>query len=335
MKKLIFDEYSINKFQTALALCLIYGGAWALWGQNQIQLWTGFLFIYMVTGYGHFLLGFGYQAQALFKKTKEPWRNLSKIWGLSLFCTIPFGWLLFALPDRTYIVLFIIIYFLWHGALNEKTLYERANKKKFQKVFHFINGMGLLLYVNSLFHPSAIFDSDYRFDPDLSRGLIESFMTQLHIPIISQFLWMAVGLWGLILLGQTLYEKNWQGLKWLLAIAAIGLGILWKFEPINFIFLLSFILTYHFVMWWLYYARIFQKRDDQKAWYYYLGWSVFLHGGALLVLGVGYYDWFESAGVSYFYETFFTLPVFLVITFLHITTSFFNEEPIKRWLRIR
>ena len=307
-----------NKLYTTLVALGLYGGAWWMFGTNKTDFWVMMLWIYMITGYGHFMLGFAYQIRSWFRKTQQPWMNFFKVWGLSLLALIPFVW---SLQWATYMMLFIMAYFIWHGALNEKTLYERECKR-FNPAFYLIAGILMWWSVNSFGHPSAFFDASYKFSAVLDPTIIEQFWEKFNMTQVQNLALIATLIWGGWML-----RKNWAPVLGILIVGGLGYTL---FAPFSFIVLLSLILSYHFVTWWIYYAQTMKGRD----WRIYMTWSLLVHGLAVLIVGGGYYGWFDIYLVHKAFEVGFAIPVFLAITFLHITTSFFNEDPVKRWLNI-
>ena len=289
--------------------------------------------VYIVTGYAHFLMGFFYQAKSLFQHTQNPIKNLTKVWASTLLVSAGFLWALTFNSLATALLLFIILYFIYHGALNEKTFYERYLGKTARKEYLLVTGITFWLFVDSFRHSSIAFDL---LRPADSSGLSpDTFLESIHFSEIFLITTALLICWILYLVISLLKERAWVHLGVILGMLVVS-AILWLvFNPLSFVFLLSFILTYHFVTWWFVYAQVFwEKRSSELSFRNYIFASIFTHGLFMGIALLGYAKFMQIPTFVPLFEFLFTITIFRIVTFLHITTSFFNELSIKKIFNI-
>lgn len=330
MRIFIGNLFLKNKVYTCITLFALFGFPYIFLDSTQ-QIWEYLIYLHMITGYAHFVLGFGYQYNSMRREEKGN-RRFFLLYLLSFIFSIVFY--LFSVNPLTALtaVTLTALYFLFHGILNEKTIFERVSSVSMKSVFYSVPLFLSILYLNSLSHSSIAFDLDFNFIfSETPSRIAEASNYIIFFENGTKIFYLFVSVVLLYLARKAWKESDRISVGVLLA-GVIGSGLLLIFfSPLSFIFILSLLLTYHFVTWAIYYLQVFYRDKKRKSRYMrYVVNSVVVHVVFLLLVCA-------KAGViaipsmEWLYDFLFSIPVFLSFTFMHITTSMINESWVKKY----
>ncbi len=264
----------------------------------------------MLFGYMHSLVGFAYQIRAL-RQSPNTNRNLGILAALTVLSVA----VCFSLITNGFwgeFALFVIVYFIVHGFLNERTIL-RVQVGPTLPYLYFI---GLAVFSVGLFYASEqvryfLLDRYISIDPQfialvlLSLGAL---MVALSIPAMYTFRKTLIGT-GLVLLA--------------LFAAAFA------FYPLSYIYLFHLFLTYHFIVWSIVFYQKYRTSAPERV-PSYVRHHVYVFGGATLLLLL--FGSTESGILHSVGALVFDPKTFLTVSFVHITVSFMNEGWFKRML---
>ncbi|QSH39375.1 hypothetical protein JXR01_03705 [Candidatus Kaiserbacteria bacterium] len=308
------------------ALALLIGALIVLFSATTFSSWQNLLIATFILGYTHFVIGFIYQSRSVFRSGK-PIRMKIAFILLSVLAALTTLYLL--LTDQiTLLGIFVVPYFMGHILLNEHTLATQQTGKEypwtlFVGIFSWFTAL-LLLAVpgNSFFYQLDL--SYFHMPPDV------------FLPYLTDYapLWLfnelALGMLifsiGILMYGIFRLRIWYTGIPLLLVVFA-GTAIALFFEPIGYVYLLTFILSYHFILWMLHFGVMFHARSQKELYTY-----IFLHlvvAVPLLLAAV-----FREGMLGWIYAVFLHSWTFAIVTYIHITLAFLNEKWFQRWFQL-
>jgi len=313
------QTYILNKIISfgAVFLCVFLTLGYYGYGAQQ---WQVILLSIVIFGYGHFLLGYFYQLKSFLRKPK-PWQYFLTFAVLTLFS------IAFANAIAEYlslaIALFVgFIYFLFHGLFNEQTLILRQTSIKVPLSFLYallIFVLGVVLY--------SIPDQTFFFDRYLEFASVTN--SQAQFIFQSQYTSLtnlAVVLWGSVLLSlltlaYAWYKHGFLRLTFFLAgLIVSGMFLIVTYGSPAYIYAYVVVVGYHFMTWLLFYLVEMKKRGKK------IFWNFMFHNVLILVPLIYVATLFMlpyPPDIAYFV---FDYKYFVIMTYIHITTSFMNDE---------
>lgn len=286
---------------------------------SKLDAWTFLLLFTVIGGFSHYLVGGFYQLKSFVRK---PNKSARYIWWLvlSVLSLLVSGLALFYGQVNLF-GLITVGYFMIHGFFNEITLYERTTAGKADSfviatVALFLSGITVLAAA----HPSAVFSAQLEFI-DLNNGFIRMFQAESDALVIKLSIWLGSVFLTLSFVTASIAfyrskDKMWRGIFFIFLLL-VGTLLILHYPP-SYIYILSSLLLYHFMIWFWFYLKQFMKagkREVQK----YIGIHLLVFVPFVFLAGSGAVaDWLH----------FFILNsyVFLVLTTIHITTSFMSER---------
>lgn len=315
-------EYTINKI-VSVGLPLLVLAVVMLSTESLRSGWQWLLYVTIVLGYTHFLIGGYYQVRA-FRRKPQSGRYYAAFLALLLGSL---GLVALAYSNDAMILLaFVAIpYFMLHGFFNEHTLFRQ--QVGYTVSFSIFGALALWLTsltVLSSFHPSAYFNQYLEFSTLASFFQVSVLApSAFHaIAVTAGFLGVAVSV-GLALWSWYQHKLRAAALAILLCGGVLTGWYLWV-GTLNYVYFFYLLLVYHFLTWMIFYGVRFYERGRGFGWY--VGWHLIIVAVCLAVVGTDAQGW--TAGWT---QWVFNSHVFLFFTFAHITTSFVNEPWFQRW----
>ncbi len=313
------STYILHRVTTVLAFAGLVSVIGLLAG--GVAGWWWLLAIVTVFGYLHYLIGGFYQFRQL--RREEHARRFG--FAALLMSIVSLGVVIVVLITDTYYLLsfFVIMYFLWHGYENEITLFERQTGRLARR--DTVGALVLTTLALALFgvgHASWYFTPWYEFVAT-TPVVYELLPGGSVLPLVAFWLGVlsaatAVGLAVHAFVFGT--ARLFHGVFLLSILGVLVLGAL--FVPLHYVIVLGGLLFYHFMVWFLFYEERFRQRN-KREWLSYGG----IHAVILLPFVLSLLlDW----------QSFLTFTlnsyVFLLLTLVHITLSFLNEQWVRRWI---
>lgn len=289
-----------------------------------VDSWQAWVFILLTTyvfAFAHFLIGALYMVRS-FARSPQP---QSRYWWFSVLSALGLGVsLIFIFTGQLTALFFIVIvYFMFHGLLNEITLYEQgtaaaANRRLVTAVVLLF--LGIIL--GAMRHSAAAFNQqfEYLFKNDF---LLQIYWSQALAPQVAFWL-------GACCMVAAVWFALWSGIKvrgqvGRSVLLALGFGVvtgLVVLYPPNFVYVFSAALLYHFAIWFLVYFRKIAARGRRPLGEY-LGWHVLIIAPFLSLFYAGALgNWLDVVILNSY--------VTLTLTVIHVTTSLMSEEWFAR-----
>lgn len=315
-------EYASNKIISVGLPLLVLGGIMASVESVHVG-WRWLLYITIVLGYTHFLIGGYYQIRAFRRK---PQRHRYYI-AFTILLGLSLGLVGLAyMQDAMILLAFTTIpYFMLHGFFNEHTLFRM--QLGYAVPFSIFGSLALWLTsltILSSFHPSAYFNQHLEF------STLASFLNvSVLAPSTFHTLAVAAGFVGIMV---SIGLAGWSWYRHRLRAAASGVLVvggaitawyLWQ-GTLNYVYFFYLLLVYHFLTWMIFYGVRFYERGS--GFWSYVWWHVVIVAACLLVVVTD-----DSGLTMQWSQWVFNSHVFLFFTFAHITTSFVNEPWFQRW----
>ncbi len=313
------QTYLVNKLLSiAILIASVFLGLW-LFGYGD-QAWLMAWFFLLVFGYGHFLLGFYYQVKAFLRKQQAVLylSSLAVFTGLGVLLA---KYLYFEVGPIVSL-LTATIYFLIHGAFNEQTLaFRQTGHKPPLLIFFALVIFLFVVWFYSLVHHTVFIDTATYVFP-LTTSQVQQFFISNGITAQIQMTVLVGGFVTSLLL--LIYSYFRQGRNSFTVAIAILISLLFAgvllFGKPDFMYILQFIIGYHFMTWLLFYL-VEMKRRGEKAYRTFIIQNVLVTVSVLVAVIFFYLP--QTPNIAYFILDY---NVFMTATFIHITTSFLNEE---------
>lgn len=315
--------YIANKIYSFLGVLVCIAATYAVFG-NTVEQWQAILLSIIIFGYGHFLLGFFYQIKGFFRKP-NPWQYVGTFVFLTVF-SIGLTYTLFVYVGFVAALFIGFLYFLLHGLLNEQTLIERQTGHRVP----LLHLSALAIFVIALLTYSVpdrtfFFDQYLQF-ADMNEFVVAFVFEQYYLSLayFTQVFWIGFGLSMLTLLVAWIKYRYTQLTIFLLGALTAATVAVYMFGPPAYIYMYVFVVGYHFMTWLLFYLVEMKKRG--RAVY-----RKFILHNVLAVapfLIAGYYFFQPQTPVLAY--LLINYQVFVAMTYVHISTSFLNDEWLVR-----
>lgn len=290
--------------------------------------WRFLLFIVVIVGYTHYFIGGFYQVKAFSKKTRPA---LYWLWFTILTAiAVLVWWYCFQYGRMIELAFFTIPYFMIHGFFNEQTFVSRMLHIDLPPAI--VGSLSIWLAsitTLSFFHPSAYFDMNYEYRFQTVESVFQVTLAQPDV----LFLWAQIGgILGVVVAFGLLFMALPNRAYWLVSIPMASLGtfftgLYFYMGSFNYVYLFFLLLMFHFLTWMFFYAvRFYERSISRFVWYVF--WHLVIVGVSVMALFATFYGpAFDLvgfvAGNSY---------IFLLLTTIHITTSFLNEPWFERYV---
>lgn len=318
------QQFIFHKCIVLLSIYLVWLSSYWFFPESAVGRWYVLLFVMTVFGYAHYIVGAVYQLKS-YQRHRRPLR--SYMWFL-LFAVGSAGvaWWAMSSDQIGWFAFVVIGYFMLHGFYNEHTLYERqvASKADPYVVRAFVLTLSGLILL-AVGHPSSFFDTQLIF-LDISTTAIEQYLVTHTMPIASRWLGIVClsGAFAMAIIAtiRTRTHRWWYtGFVAIIVLASI-ISFVWY--PLSYIVMLSSLLLYHFLVWFLFYFQSFYERSVQQLTIY-----IGIHIVVLLPFLALYFDSQTFDWVRVYILNSYT---FLILTCVHITTAWLNEKGCKKML---
>ncbi len=306
-------------------LVLSIGAALMAYSPTKLIGWQNLLIGTFILGYTHFVIGFIYQTRSIFRKDNA---RLKFAFILAFIASALFAILLLQLQLITLLAILAVPYFMVHELFNEHTLTQQQTGKTYGWL---MVSAGVTWFTALLF--LAIPDNSFFYNNDLSHmpvaaGYFVEYL-QLFMPLwiftVLPVLMLILAVPALVY--AVIRMRNWRIGVPILLIVGASTAISLFFEPIAYVYLFTFILSYHFTMWMLHFGmRFFQHSKREFKIYVLVHLALFL---PLLFAATG-----SGQSANWLYATFLNAQTFVILTYIHITLSFLNEPWLQRFLKI-
>ena len=297
------------------------------WQGPQQDYWWFLLVVTMILGYTHFWLGFYYQLRAFRRFT-----HAKRAYLAFFILTIVSLAVCYALIHSDYLALLatiVIGYFLIHGGLNENTILTLQTGYKLPLALYmvFATTMMTILY-GSITHASYFFNQYLAFLPMFPAGrewAIEQGigMDAATLPLITGVL-SILGAIYVILMYPNVRRQTIVPLVF--CVSVIFITYFWY--PLSYVHWFHLALSYHFIVWSLVFLFKYQKERPALV-PSFVGLHLIFLVGLIALAATGTAD--STDQEWWLYALVFNTSVSATISFVHISTSFLNEDWIKRY----
>ena len=227
-------------------------------------------------------------------------------------------------------MLFVIMYFVVHGFLNERTIL----RVQVGHTLPYLYVIGLAVFSIGLFYGSLV-HSSFFFDSSLSFYTLSEEMRQRSIERYIGIDPKVISL-GLLSLGTLMVALSIPAMrmlrKTLIGTALVLLALsaaFFVFYPLNYIYLFHLFLTYHFIVWSIVFYQKYRTSAPERV-PSYVRHHAYVLGGCALLLAL--FVSTESGVLHSVGAVVFDARTFLTVSCVHITVSFMNEAWFKRML---
>jgi hypothetical protein len=313
------NTYVTNKLLSFAGVFACIAMTYAFFG-NTVSQWQAILLSIVIFGYGHFLLGFYYQLKGFARKEHAIWYYTSFV--ILVVLSLIASYVLFVYAGFAAALFIGFLYFLFHGLLNEQTLIERQTGR----VVPLSYLTALAIFVISLLTYSVpdqtfFFDRQLQFQ-DLNSLMVRYIFEQYYLGLayFTQIFWIGFSI-SLAVLGYAWWCSRMTKLTLFLAAVIIGsTAMVATFGPPAYIYMYVFVVGYHFMTWLLFYLVEMRKR----------GWVPFrnfvFHNLLILIPFVYAAHLFLGPQPPDAVFWIFDYFVFVTATYVHISTSFMNDQ---------
>lgn len=309
----------------SVAITLSIGFGLFLYSPTQLLLWQNLLIATFILGYTHFVIGFIYQTRSVFRKDNV---RLKTAFILFFILSGAFALYLLHLNLITLLAILAVPYFMVHELFNEQTLTQQQTGKTYTWLL-FVAGVTwftALLFL-AIPHNSFFYNNDLSY-MSVANGFFVEYL-QMFMPLWTfttlPLFMLLVSVPALIYV--VIRMNYWRiGIPVLLVVGASTIISLF-FEPIAYVYLFSFILSYHFIMWMLHFGIRFYAHS-RREFATYVGVHVVIMAPLILAVVL------EGNASRWVYATFLNSATFVILTYIHITLSFLNETWVQRFFKI-
>jgi hypothetical protein len=296
-------------------LLLIFFSVATFFATDKYAAWIIILLTTTVISFTHFFVGWTYQLKSFTFSTHT---SKKYIWFLFLaVSTIIFSVSMIMFGQLATFFVLVVAYFMLHGLFNEFTLFKNttgreANPWLIASTTSLLTGSIFL----SLAHPSSLITQQFEYL--IRNDFLAQIILQSSVLSALSFKLGIVCLVLAFLIEVVALARDHQRWHWVMLAVIIGIGLLsFIFYPLNYIFVITSILLYHFLIWFLQYFRRFAQQDNKQLKKYLL-----LHAAVIIpfvpIL-------FPGQMQEWIFGMIFNAHVTLTLTAVHVTTSLMSE----------
>lgn len=315
------QHYFSNKIISLSVMVAVLILTWLVYGFSEAQ-WQLILVLLISFGYTHFLVGWFYQGRSLLKQSNVRLQIVTFV--LLAIGSIVLTEVFFELLGYATTLFLGFLYFLLHGLFNEQTLIKREGGV----LVPLLPIFSLAVFIFALLAYSVP-DQTFLFNRQLAFAPVNDF----ELVYIFSRLGLTVGVfpyifWGGIVLSFVTLLISWClyrntklsigfGLGFLLATVCVRI---WDAPP--YIFLYFLVVGYHFMTWFLFFVRTMSGRSRNAL-------VEFLTLHLIVALPFLIWGWFFFTTNSPVSHVLFDYKYFVIATYVHISTSFMNDDWFK------
>lgn len=317
------QAYVTNKILSFGAVIAFIGITFLLYGFTPTQ-WQLVLLAIVIFGYAHYFIGFYYQLRGLARSPQPRQRYLS--FTALLLLSLVVG--IFITSYLGFVLQFFLgfLYFLLHGLFNEQTLIEKQTGIKtplahLGALVAFI--IALLTY--SIPDKTLFFNENFQFIPvdqfTLSILFNNYYLDLQYFPWI---FWVTAGFSFALLAWSWHRSRHTKAAITISIILGLSTILVALFGAPPYIYMHLFVVGYHFITWLIFYLVEMRRR----------GRSLFIHFASLniglvaFLCALGYFHF--SGHITHLSSIIFNHQTFVIMTYIHITTSFMNDDWFKK-----
>lgn len=324
-------DFILNKvLSIGITSLILYSVSWLSSEQGQ---WVILTLLIVILGQGHFISTYIYHFKSLPKKLTQR-KEWIVYFSFLLITAFIFGILRWEYRLDALIMGFVGLYFLFHHALNERTLltyYSGSTTKHYLETF-FIFTLITLVFLPTLNDKSFSFILAKDVISLQNISLQSTFSTQ---QIISSNIQTSFSAFVLAFFFYYCWKNFNAGKNKIAVIGTLtALSFVFVYLKIfqDFLYFLAFVILYHYITWFLFFIFRFSKENGLIAQNKKYKLSHFLIYSTLFILF--FLGQNSKPGFLWdFYYFVFSLNFFMFWTFLHITVTLINEKPIESFLK--
>ncbi len=322
-------EYVLAKVIALGIPIVLIGYGFLAWAGSTADYWWFLLVVTMILGYTHFWLGFYYQLRS-FRRYPRAKRAYVAFLVLAILSLVVCYWFI-ANNYLTLLATIVIGYFLIHGGLNEKTILTLQTGYTLPITFFMVvaTTMMTILY-SSLTHASSFFNQSLIFVPTFPAGREWAIsqgigMDAVLLPLVTGALSVVGAVYVVFKYPQVRLQT---APPLVFCVGAIGITYFWY--PLSYVHWFHLALSYHFIVWSLVFLFKYQKERPALV-PSYVGLHLIFLVGLMALAMTGTADSTDTEG--WLYALVFNTSVYAAISFVHISTSFLNEDWIKQYFQ--
>ena len=315
-------SYLANKIiSLASVVTVIIGSLW-YFGYVETQ-WQFVMIVLITMAYGHYIIGMVYQLKSFLRKEK-PWQHFLTFGFLTLI-SLATAYLFFTI-NIIFALLLLLFYFLIHGLLNEQTLLFRQSGIHVSAMYVwpiFLIVIAILAY--AVPDHTFLMSRNLHFLPD-NEFLLQTSLNAagISIPMFKSIFWISVAASLFMLFVAWLRSKQHIASLSIFLVLAVLVVLTHVFGALPYIYMLFLVVGYHFVTWFLFYFSTFKKRSKKQ-----LVPFLIIHAALFIPFIIGGILFFGESTPTWSFAI-FDYYFFTFATYLHITTSFMNDDWFKK-----
>jgi hypothetical protein len=304
---------------------LVYGSFF--WGGSDTTYWTFLLVFTFILGYIHYFVGAFYQLRSFSRKEKSVRHFVC--FTVLVIVSIGLSWFLIGQGLIFYLSILVILFFNIHGFLNEKTLLKtQTNLVAPQKLFLPWALVTSGLVFMAVTHPSSLYDYFLGYQNTVFIYVVnDSFK---HLVMFGKIIFIM----GICTVCFVLVTTTWNKIVFSITLASLGVAtILYAQSPLTYVYIFSFLLSYHFIQWSITYWLVFY-RSRQMELPTYMALHVLIILVCLSAYNALHSDFITSSFLQTMVSGIFDLRTFIALAMVHLTTSLMNEDFVKKFLKL-
>lgn len=313
-------EYAQNK-AISLGLPLLFLCTLLLtYSISDPSMWWILVVAAHTLGYMHFILGFFYQCNSLYKK--QAYKKM--VWLCILTTTaVAFSIACIVAGYLALLSIVAILYFITHGTLNELTLMQ--NQVGFAPPASIF--LPLIFYVTPFFllslpHPSFFFTPQLEFLNPPPTIAITYLNAVVSLDVLALVAIAMLSLFLILVPGRLFLQKQYKASLLILVVAVVTFLLFLSVQPLNYVVLYFIALSFHFISWSLYFGQLYKTKNPKKLPQYIRHHAYIVV--PLLCLSVAAFTHFK--GAIEIHEVVFNGMLFITFAMVHNTTSLLNEK---------
>lgn len=317
------QAYVTNKILSFGAVIAFIGITFLLYGFTPTQ-WQLVLLAIVIFGYAHYFIGFYYQLRGLSRSPAPRQRYLS--FTVLLLLSLIVG--IFITSYLGFVLQFFLgfLYFLLHGLFNEQTLIEKQTGIK-TPLAHLCALVAFIiaLLTYSIPDKTLFFNENFQFIPVDQFTLSILFNSYyLKLQYFPWIFWVTTGFSFALLAWSWHRSQHTKAAITISIILGLSTILVALFGAPPYIYMHLFVVGYHFITWLIFYLVEMRRR----------GRSTFIHFASLnigLVAFLCVLAYFHFSGhITHLSSVIFNHKTFVIMTYIHITTSFMNDDWFKK-----
>lgn len=315
--------YVTNKILSFGAVIAFIGITFLFYGFTPVQ-WQLVLLAIVIFGYAHYFIGFYYQIRGLARSPAPRQRYLS--FGVLLLLSLLVG--VFITSYLGFALQFFIgfLYFLLHGLFNEQTLIEKQTGIK-TPLAHLCALVAFIiaLLTYSIPDKTLFFNENFQFVPVDQFTLTILFNSYyLKLQYFPWIFWVTAGFSFTLLIWSWHRSRHTKAALTISIILTIATALVGLFGAPPYIYMHLFVVGYHFITWLIFYL-VEMKHRGRSTFIYFTSLNI---GLVSFLCALAYLHFNNNS--TLLSSIIFNHQTFVIMTYIHITTSFMNDDWFKK-----